>query len=270
MAAHQVTPRLAALILISSLVFSSSLAIKLSRCETQQALRVVNRKGPYLGLVTVYTPEEEAFFKTGAFRPDRKRPFIDLSGDAAAATQQMLDLLVGIVHFGIASNANASMSIGDVTVPKQFIHTGLWEWLGMELEQCVNSTRCLPQKPKLVVGLRGSTANSFVDNAAYRDFLSETFNVSSMDMESSAIVMTSLSNGFPLIVIRGLSDGAGSDSGQNGIGIFGSLAALNAAKAVIQFVKLIPEYGFQLQTSPNGPHINSKETKIRDDLSSYG
>jgi len=55
----------------------------------------------------------------------------------------------------------------------------------------VNSSVCLPRKPKLVVGLRGSTANIFVDNAAYRDFLVRTFLVSSVDMESAAVVMAS-------------------------------------------------------------------------------
>jgi hypothetical protein len=60
---------------------------------------------------------------------------------------------------------------------------------GMELERCVNSSVCLSRKPKLVVGLRGSTANIFVDNAAYRDFLYQTYAVSSVDMESSAVVM---------------------------------------------------------------------------------
>lgn len=70
----------------------------------------------------------------------------------------------------------------------------------MERERGVNSTTCLPQKPKLVVGLRASTANI---NAAYRDFLFNKFQVSSVDMESAAIVMTSLSNGFPVIGNRG-------------------------------------------------------------------
>lgn len=61
----------------------------------------------------------------------------------------------------------------------------------MELERCVNSTECLPQKPKLVVGLQASTANVFVDNAAYRDFLFNTFQVSSVDTESAAVAMVS-------------------------------------------------------------------------------
>ncbi|KAH9768753.1 PNP UDP 1 domain-containing protein [Citrus sinensis] len=194
----------------------------------------------------------------------------------------MLDFfdITGIVHFGIAGNVNNSMSIGDVTIPKQFAHTGIWDWLNpnaklnannnigqldiesynvpkghgsnllghivynsepffsetgepnsaqpllwapisehwlklaanledLSLEQSVNSTLFLERKPKLVVGLKGSTANIFVDNAAYRDFLFQAFKVSSVDMESSAVVMTSLSNGYPVIVIRGLSDLAG-------------------------------------------------------------
>ncbi|VVA12148.1 Hypothetical predicted protein [Prunus dulcis] len=98
--------------------------------------------------------------------------------NAAAATQQMLDLfdILGIANFGIAGNANNSLSIGDVTFPQQFSHTGIWDWL------------------------------------------------------------TSLSNGFPVIVIRGLSDLAGGQSGHKSIDTFGSLAAINACK-VVKFIK---------------------------------
>ncbi|KAG8390534.1 hypothetical protein BUALT_Bualt01G0093500 [Buddleja alternifolia] len=80
---------------------------------------------------------------------------------------------------------------------------------GMQLEQCVYSTLCLENKPKVVVGLREATSNIFVDNPSYRDFLFQTFGVSSADMESTAVVMTSLSIGFPLPVVRGLLDLAG-------------------------------------------------------------
>ncbi|ONI23720.1 hypothetical protein PRUPE_2G204100 [Prunus persica] len=248
------------LVLISLLVaYSFSLPLN---WRSLNLIKKVNREGPYIGLITVFPPEETAFFQIGAFKPNQKHPFVDLSGrrflvgkihdkkvvyvrcgvgmmNAAAATQQMLDLfdILGIVHFGIAGNANNSLSIGDVTIPQQFSHTGIWDWLGIKLNQCLNSSVCLPQKPQLVVGLRGSTANIFVDNAAYRDFLFQTFRVSSVDMESSAVVMTSLSNGFPVIVIRGLSDLAGGQSGHNSIDTFGSLAAINACKVVVQFIK---------------------------------
>lgn len=71
---------------------------------------------------------------------------------------------------------------------------------GMELVRCVNSSLCLPQEPKLVVGLKGSTANIFVDNAAYRNFLYQTFEVSSVDMESIAVVMA-WENSYPEILL---------------------------------------------------------------------
>lgn len=59
----------------------------------------------------------------------------------------------------------------------------------LELQQCVNETYCLPETPKVVYGLRASTADIFVDNAAYRKFLFSEFNVSTVDEESSAILM---------------------------------------------------------------------------------
>ncbi|XP_050386508.1 bark storage protein A-like [Argentina anserina] len=333
MVPNQVAECLLTLVMMSLLVVSSS-SLPLNR-RSLKFLQEVNRKGPYIGLITVYSPEEAAFFHTGAFRPNPKHPFLDFSGrrfrvgkihdkkviyvkcgigmvNAAAATQQMLDLfdIAGIVHFGISGNANNSMSIGDVTIPQQFAHTGLWDWgnpngtldpeditqldfkaynapkggenllghigfrneefysefntpntvrplfwakttrkwlqvaaqlEGIELVQCVNSSLCLPQKPKLVVGLRGSTGNIFVDNAAYRNFLFQSFHVSSVDMESSAVVMTSLSNGFPVIVIRGLSDLAGRQAGENPIQTFGPLAAINACKVVVQFIIALQE-----------------------------
>jgi len=52
----------------------------------------------------------------------------------------MLDMfdITGIVHFGIAGNVNNSMSIGDVTIPKQFAHTGIWDWL-VQIRPCLPS-----------------------------------------------------------------------------------------------------------------------------------
>ncbi|KAF9597047.1 hypothetical protein IFM89_015238 [Coptis chinensis] len=337
MVAKQAAPYMAVVVVVMvvTLVDTCVLAIPVSRQVSLRKVREVNREGPYIGLITVYPPEEKAFFATNAFQPHPSYPFIDLSGrrfrvgkiqdksviymrcgvgtrNAATATQQMLDLfdISGIIHFGIAGNTNNSLSIGDVTIHKQFAQTGIWDWLkpngtlyendvahldignynvpngqgmnllgrigfspeqfysesgqpntperiiwanvsrhwlhsaakleGMELERCLNSSLCLPSEPKLVIGLRGSTADIFLDNAAYREFLAKTFSVSSVDMESAAVVMTSLSNGFPVIVIRGLSDLAGGQVGHNSIDALGPIAALNTAKVAVQFVKILP------------------------------
>lgn len=56
----------------------------------------------------------------------------------------------------------------------------------------MNSSVCLVEKPKVVIGVNGTTSNCFIDNAAYRNFLFSTFHVSSTDMESAAVVMVTL------------------------------------------------------------------------------
>ncbi|XP_058224999.1 uncharacterized protein LOC131334139 isoform X2 [Rhododendron vialii] len=50
--------------------------------------------------------------------------------NAGITTQLLLSLfkIEGIVHYGIAGNANPSLNIGDVTIPQYWSHTGLWNW----------------------------------------------------------------------------------------------------------------------------------------------
>lgn len=68
-----------------SLLFISSLHVlpasatphKLKNAIT---IREVNRRGPYIGLVTVFETEENAFLGSVDFRPDPAHPFLDLSG----------------------------------------------------------------------------------------------------------------------------------------------------------------------------------------------
>ncbi|XP_041012093.1 bark storage protein A-like isoform X3 [Juglans microcarpa x Juglans regia] len=110
----------------------------------------------------------------------------------------------------------------------------------IQLQQCVNETYCLPEAPKVVYGLRGSTADIYLDNAAYREFLFKEFNVSTVDEESAAIVMTSLSNGVPCIVFRGVSDLAGGDEKLSSTSL-SSLAAVNALSVAVDFIGLFGE-----------------------------
>ncbi|XP_068635107.1 bark storage protein A-like [Aristolochia californica] len=108
----------------------------------------------------------------------------------------------------------------------------------LKLQQCENATYCLPETPKVVFGHRGSTADIFVDNAAYRDFLLNTFNVSTVDEESAAIVMTARSNRVPSIVFRGVSDLAGGGSTWSSTSL-SSLASINALTVAVEFISLI-------------------------------
>lgn len=34
----------------------------------------------------------------------------------------------GVLHYGIAGNADPQLEIGDVTIPQYWAHTGLWNW----------------------------------------------------------------------------------------------------------------------------------------------
>lgn len=49
----------------------------------------------------------------------------------------------------------------------------------------------MPTTPKVVCGLKGSSADMFLDNAEYRKFLFREFGVSTVDEESAAVVMVS-------------------------------------------------------------------------------
>ena len=68
------------LVFVSFLVMSvSAIASKRTR-GSFSTIKQLSREGPYIGLVTVYADEEEAFFRTGAFTPHAIHPFVDHSG----------------------------------------------------------------------------------------------------------------------------------------------------------------------------------------------
>ncbi|KAJ4958808.1 hypothetical protein NE237_025919 [Protea cynaroides] len=108
----------------------------------------------------------------------------------------------------------------------------------VKLQRCVNETYCLPNTPKVVYGLRGSTADIYLNNAAYREFLFEEFGVSTVDEESDAVVKISRSAGVPCIVFRGVSDLAGGGGNLSSISLV-SLAAINAFNVAVEFIRLI-------------------------------
>eukprot|EP00253_Pinus_taeda_P014019 PITA_14019 len=110
----------------------------------------------------------------------------------------------------------------------------------LKIERCLNSTTCLPNTPKVVPVERGSSANMFVDNAAYRNFIYTRFNISAIDMESAAVALVCLQQRLPFIAIRSISDLAGVETSySNQAAVFARLASQNAATVVIEFVKAL-------------------------------
>jgi adenosylhomocysteine nucleosidase len=79
-----------------------------------------------------------------------------------------------------------------------------------------------------------------VDNAEYRAYVWETFHADALDMETAAVAIVAYANQIPYIAFRSLSDLAGGGSGKNEGHVFGSLAAENSARVVIEFLRALP------------------------------
>ncbi|RXH77474.1 hypothetical protein DVH24_023748 [Malus domestica] len=79
-----------------------------------------------------------------SFVADQKLPYLDFAEtcwkkidveaceklNTGISTQilQTLFKVKGVVHYGIAGNADPQLEIGDVTIPQFWAHTGLWNW----------------------------------------------------------------------------------------------------------------------------------------------
>ncbi|KAG6387987.1 hypothetical protein SASPL_153184 [Salvia splendens] len=313
---------------------------------TQRLINKVNKDGPYLGIVIPNMFEMNPLLQHSHFQSTNT---IDFAGkrfrfgtiheqqvvlvmtglamiNAGVTTQLLLSLFntKGVVHYGIAGNANSSMNIGDVTIPQFLAHTALWNWQrygdgpddelalelngdytrnigylnfanystnvgncssgdnllnnvwyqpeeifpvdgvpeqrqhafwvpidsyyleiskkleGLELEKCVNSTTCLSITPKVAIVSKGASANIFLDNASYRDFLYNKFGISLVDMESAAVALVCQQQRVPYVVFRALSDLAGGGSAEsNEASVFASLAANNSVAVVVEFVRIL-------------------------------
>ncbi|KAI4380019.1 hypothetical protein MLD38_006254 [Melastoma candidum] len=318
--------------------------------SVSDTLQGVNEQGPYLGIVVPNSFEMSPLLQSSSFTVDELLPHLDISGrrfrfgrlenkkviivmtglsmlNAGVTTELLVTLfkVEGVLHYGIAGNANPDLEIGDVTIPRYWAHSGLWNWqrfgdgpnqeLSLEsngdytrkigylnissfnvnhtkngylqdnllnniwyqpeevfpvdgtpeqrqhafwvhvdlhylsvsqkvkelkLEQCVNSTLCLPRAPVVAMVDRAVSANVFLDNSAYRTFLHTKFNVSTIDMETAAVALICQELRVPFIAFRSLSDLAGGGSAlSNEASEFTALASQNAVLVLIKFVSLL-------------------------------
>ncbi|XBI26348.1 hypothetical protein VPH35_051086 [Triticum aestivum] len=121
--------------------------------KTWGAIRRANRAGPFVGLVVPNTYEMVPVLESPSFVASKSIPNMDIQGrrfrfgtiegqsvvmvmtglsmlNAGLTTQMLLSLfrVKGIVHWGIAGNANEDLQIGDVTIPEYWAHVSLWNW----------------------------------------------------------------------------------------------------------------------------------------------
>ena len=108
------------------------------------------------------------------------------------------------------------------------------------LERCSDRVGCLAHTPQVVVGGNGVSGPTFVDNAAYREWVWDTFRADALDMETAAVAVVAYEHRVPFIAFRSLSDLAGGNSERNEMRAFGQLAARNSAAVVIEFLKAMP------------------------------
>jgi adenosylhomocysteine nucleosidase len=108
----------------------------------------------------------------------------------------------------------------------------------IELKRCTASQACLSHAPRLVVGGNGVSGPVFVDNAAFRQYVFDTFKAQALDMETAAVAVVAYANRVPFIAFRSLSDLAGGAGGANELGTFFQLASDNSATVVQRFLAL--------------------------------
>ena len=110
----------------------------------------------------------------------------------------------------------------------------------VDLSACNAENECLSEAPEVVVGGNGVSGMTFVDNAAFREFVFDTFDARVLDMESAAVAHVAYANEVPFIAFRSLSDLAGGGEGENEMVTFLSLASQNSAEVVKAFLAALP------------------------------
>ena len=90
---------------------------------------------------------------------------------------------------------------------------------------------------QLVCGGTGVSGTVFCDNAEYRKWVFSTFKAECLDMESTAIAQVCWTNKTPCLIVRGLSDLAGGQTGKNEEEVFLQAAADHAARVLVKILQ---------------------------------
>lgn len=91
--------------------------------------------------------------------------------------------------------------------------------------------------PRIEVGGAGVSGPVFLDNAGYRAWIYGQWRAHCVDEESAAIAQVCWINRVPCLVVRGLSDLAGGQKGENQEDEFGDAAAADAAAVLAAVIK---------------------------------
>ena len=90
---------------------------------------------------------------------------------------------------------------------------------------------------KVSVGGVGVIGTVFCDNAEYRKWVYQVWKADCLDMESTAIAQVCYLNKKPCLIVRGLSDLAGGQTGPNQMETYLKAAAEHSAAVLVQILK---------------------------------
>ncbi len=98
--------------------------------------------------------------------------------------------------------------------------------------------QCVSRVPRLIVGGRGVSGTAFLANPHYRDYLFQTLQAETVEMETAALAHVAYANRIPYIAFRSLSDLAGATEFDADVGaLFSSgLAETNEAAVTLAFL----------------------------------
>ncbi|KAL3746750.1 hypothetical protein ACJRO7_015652 [Eucalyptus globulus] len=90
---------------------------------TLKAIAKANGNGPYIGIVILNLYEVNLLLNSSS---DSAVEIIDFTCNNYLIL--VMTGLSGVIHYGIAGNANPALHVGDVAIPQYWAHTGLWNW----------------------------------------------------------------------------------------------------------------------------------------------
>lgn len=106
---------------------------------------------------------------------------------------------------------------------------------------------------RISYGGNGVSGTVFCDNAEYRKWVFSTFKADCLDMESTPIAQVCWQNKVPCLIVRGLSDLAGGQTGENQMEIYLKAAADHSAAvlvAILQKMDPLPTTPRESATTP--------------------
>ncbi|MFA5664063.1 5'-methylthioadenosine/S-adenosylhomocysteine nucleosidase [Castellaniella sp.] len=117
------------------------------------------------------------------------------------------------------------------------------------LRACDQRQRCVQHTPRVIVGGNGVSGQAFMDNADFRRYVFDTFEANVLDMESAACAQVAWRNRVPFIAFRSLSDLAGGGAAENEMYAFMNIAADNAARVLMAFLRAWPNQAGSLSAA---------------------